>query len=451
MSSAADVLKNLKAARSKPAGFGFGQASSPAGCILLVEPNKNGDALAAMARKAPGVKSSCGGTALWDGAGAVFHCDKPLGGFEKAVEGWFRANKLSVKITLEKSQAEAGGKGGEKADEDDEPGNLLFARDTVEKRARQSKSKEMHFAFGLSKKGNLLALHPLRTGKTLFRMIKAENGASRPCWGKVGLEGALLTFTCEEKPIPGLKRHLRMLFQEWKLPYRVMALGPDGEEADDEAEEAGDIGAEGPGARAVEPDGLRKRLDALRAELKPIVAQNNEYSDDIREAYAAANAALVVGDLATSGAGLARLERLAADAKTSQGGTIIDRWKRIRPSWDLAVEGVDAQIGALQSALRKSGDQELGQVAEFGLNAISGNFRVRLTAAFMELDRAGDPVAFGKAAAAGVRLIRDFAKHLDSDPRIRVVDENPFQVRVSVKTTYIAALKKMERVLSAAG
>ena len=106
--------------------------------------------------------------------------------------------------------------------------------------------------------------------------------------------------------------------------------------------------------------------------------------------------------------------------------------------WRDASEAADAQIARLQQVLRGSDDSELGEIGEFGINAVTGNFRVPLMAALMGA-QAGNPQDAAKLAAA----IQRFRDHLDSDDRVEACDDNPFGVQVSLRGTLIPALDEL--------
>jgi hypothetical protein len=109
-------------------------------------------------------------------------------------------------------------------------------------------------------------------------------------------------------------------------------------------------------------------------------------------------------------------------------------------AWRAAVETVDAQIAALQAALRQTDDDELHEIAEFGLNAVTGNHKVRLMAALIGAERGNEA---DRAKLAGI--IGPFRAHLDSDDRVEACDENPFGVAMSVRATLIPALDALSR------
>ncbi len=112
--------------------------------------------------------------------------------------------------------------------------------------------------------------------------------------------------------------------------------------------------------------------------------------------------------------------------------------------WRTASEAVDKQIAALQRALKATDDDELHEIAEYGLNAVTGNFRVPLMAALAGAER-GDQRDLAKLAA----LIPGFRAHLQSDLRIEVCDENDFNTPVSIRATLLPALDQLARAAKA--
>jgi hypothetical protein len=134
------------------------------------------------------------------------------------------------------------------------------------------------------------------------------------------------------------------------------------------------------------------------------------------------------------------------DALGAGGG--VD-WGTVRNTWQIASDTVDRQITNLQDALRKTGDDTLEEIAEFGLNGLTGDHKVKLQAAMMQLGK-GDGNTQAKLAAATLALVRSFRAHLDSDERVLVCDENPFGVQVSLRATLGGALAQIETELQKA-
>ncbi len=118
-----------------------------------------------------------------------------------------------------------------------------------------------------------------------------------------------------------------------------------------------------------------------------------------------------------------------------------------RGAWSEAIEQVNGQISALQTALKASGDKELAAIGEYGLNGVTGNHAVRLTAALMDIG-AGPPTA--KNATAAISVIKPFRDHLASDERVTVCDDNPFGVAVAIRSTLVPALEALQKALEGA-
>jgi hypothetical protein len=132
---------------------------------------------------------------------------------------------------------------------------------------------------------------------------------------------------------------------------------------------------------------------------------------------------------------------LGTDGDASQGGHGLD-WPKLRAAFDDAVTTVDEQITALQTALKNSGDDTLEEIAEFGMNGITGDHRVKLMAAMFDIDRGGSE----SVRAAGpelVKLAEEFKAYLDTDERVEVCDDNPFGVPVSIRATLGGALGRL--------
>lgn len=117
-------------------------------------------------------------------------------------------------------------------------------------------------------------------------------------------------------------------------------------------------------------------------------------------------------------------------------------WAQARTAWQDATEDVDRQIEALTRRLRADPDPEMQDIAEFGLNALTGGHRVGLAAALVDADR--DP-----AAAARLRdAIDAFARHVATDERIAACDRCP-DLPISIATTVGAGLRALSAALPA--
>jgi hypothetical protein len=114
--------------------------------------------------------------------------------------------------------------------------------------------------------------------------------------------------------------------------------------------------------------------------------------------------------------------------------------------FDAAQHEVDSQITRLQQKLAGSKDPELRRIAEFGMNALTGNTRVKLQAALMEL-RGRLPQIDPSMTANVSRLAEQMVAYLTKDPKIRACDRNPFDVRVSIAATLGGAAQQLHETL----
>ena len=125
----------------------------------------------------------------------------------------------------------------------------------------------------------------------------------------------------------------------------------------------------------------------------------------------------------------------------------VKAWREAVASWRDASDVVDGQITALQSVLKGSGDSELEDIAEFGLNAVTGGFKVPLMAILQELNpSAPEPRMLGRAKS----IVAGFRGHLNTDERVLGCDENPFGVTMSVRATLGAALGSLDAAIQLA-
>jgi hypothetical protein len=121
-------------------------------------------------------------------------------------------------------------------------------------------------------------------------------------------------------------------------------------------------------------------------------------------------------------------------------------WSKARGVWQDASDTVDAQIARLQSVLKGSGDPDLERIAEYGLNALTGNHRVRLMAAVVDIDRAGG-VPGKDLVTNAAKQIGALERHIASDAVVKAVDNNPFKVDVSIAKTLSGATAELKGAL----
>jgi hypothetical protein len=132
------------------------------------------------------------------------------------------------------------------------------------------------------------------------------------------------------------------------------------------------------------------------------------------------------------------------------GLDVSDLWHAARKAFDAATASVDAQISALQHELRISEDYELEEVAEFGLNGLTGNTRVPLLASLLEAGD-GSKANLQSAAPKIAKAAQAFMSQLSSDARVAACDKNPFGIDVAIVATYQSAVVQLLDTVRAAG
>jgi hypothetical protein len=133
----------------------------------------------------------------------------------------------------------------------------------------------------------------------------------------------------------------------------------------------------------------------------------------------------------------------------SPPGDFRRQWQQAVQVWESASEEVNTQIDKLGQILRASDDKTLRDIAEFGLNAVTGNHLVPLRAALLDIARTGDAVPAGLREKTA-DLVNDFEDHLRKDQRVALTQANPFQVPVPIETRLVPALSALGKVLATA-
>jgi hypothetical protein len=120
---------------------------------------------------------------------------------------------------------------------------------------------------------------------------------------------------------------------------------------------------------------------------------------------------------------------------------------RGREIWRAAREKVGTEITALEQHLRAMPDPEMQRIATFGLNGATGKLSVGLLAALSEADGVPpeqQPTARKKARA----IVADYQTFLRESRLVRLLDENPFGVPVTIRATLGNALTEIDQALS---
>jgi hypothetical protein len=128
---------------------------------------------------------------------------------------------------------------------------------------------------------------------------------------------------------------------------------------------------------------------------------------------------------------------------------LTQRWQAACARWRAANDAVDEQITDLQKTLRATGDEELREIADFRLSAVTGGFRTGVMAALIEIGN-GDLAALRNHGAKTLNLLQGRHSQIEADKRVAACDSNPFGVLVAIRGTLGPALDDLAAVLEAA-
>jgi hypothetical protein len=195
-------------------------------------------------------------------------------------------------------------------------------------------------------------------------------------------------------------------------------------------------------------DQLQAAMERLAPGIKAAMAGHPELRAELFTASKSFVGLLRAADLSGAMHSLEDVVRLLKQAgpQTTQPAGGVD-FKKAREDWNNAMEVVDAQLEKLMQKLREEDDPDLGEIAEFGMNAVTNNHRVPLVVALMEVGP-GTPETLAKAGLKALAAVRAFRQHIDSDERVAACESNPFGVPVSIRATLGPALSGLEAALS---
>lgn len=282
--------------------------------------------------------------------------------------------------------------------------------------------------------------------------LKKEVGGTALFRGRLIAGDGGVVFELVKEPPPTLLAQLKKRLKvDAGLTFAIDVRVASDAEAEAPAGEAGEgTPPTAPPKVPPPPDGsaVAKRFNDLAAALKAALAAKGPNAARIQSLAVAVNGLLKNNDFAQAGKALDELEPLLK-AKPPQTPPPVVNLTAVLDDWQAASEEVDKQIAKLQRVLKSTGNEALVQIAEYGLNGVTGNHKVRLTAAALELRRAAGPAVPGLAAKA-LPVVAGFRAHLAGSEEVEVCDDNPFGVAVTIRETLGGALAQLEQALRAA-
>ena len=297
--------------------------------------------------------------------------------------------------------------------------------------------KKFFFAYGVGKRKDKKADGELAVSGKKPKKADVEEALDAckefmegVCWvGKGEKDGDTIYFQCKGKKLSQMVVTKMALSAKalTSKQYDFQVPSPEEEAradklADGESEETETEAEDGSTAGA----GLAAEWKSKLAEWTPAIKAAGKGPNAVEVAKLlaqATNLAKPDGDFAQAIARLAECHQLAtAETPPGKDGASAEVPAALHKQLLLALcrrgaaasDSVDKQIAACAVALRKKDDEDLSEIADMGLNALTGNFKVRLMALLLEAASAkgnalrqvaakGQPVAQGFLARASIR------------------------------------------------
>lgn len=306
-------------------------------------------------------------------------------------------------------------------------------------------------------------------GKAAMGVCQGGNGVLKLFVVKGGLtEGHLKfarIFISKQLKVKSVKKvELAEVADETKLP-----MVPDKDPKDSEKATAGALAGrvtalQGRLAKAGGSEAVTRKLDAANAAVKSDPDSAEDQLDEVDAAISVLEAARTVKDPKVLPAVQEKLKAWDLDGAEAlveaAGGKVGDvapdtkgppvgdgKLAAAKKTWETASAAVDKQLSDLQGVMRKHADEQVREIAEFGLTGVDGGIRAQLKTVLAEVEGAGDAGARKKATAAAQKVIAELGKHVGKDERVKVCDDNPFGAKVQIKETINAALKELATAL----
>ena len=194
---------------------------------------------------------------------------------------------------------------------------------------------------------------------------------------------------------------------------------------------------------------FQESLNETRRELEELSKTKPEPTEKLQELRYALAEKLYTGDDPFPEIGeevssdIAQLLKATEVNLTEAVSTFSEKaWSQVVASYQEALKAATTQLGSLKKALLSDGDPDLVPIASSGLDDILSRHEAGLKKALSDVEGADSdtrPELLGTAA----KLAGAFSDYLDSNKQIAVVDDNPFGVTVSIKTTLQPTLTQL--------
>lgn len=410
------------------------------------------------------------------------------------------AQLKKVRKDAQKTQAKddkAAGKAGEAEDseEDEEekgpalldPKRLLLQLTLC----RKNPARRVQFAFvdGKDKAPALVAMSPKQTGRKIFGLLCEEAGVKTGAFGSAWVDGTELMLQLD-KTMGGLAKKMRAPIKAcgfritkvvlWSADGTILEQDAAPEEAEGAA--AGSAQAAPPAAPAAAAAEMAAFTARLKTQMVGIAAAGASLEGKAARLLATeAGAQARQGDFAAAKLSLDKIDKLlarlatvpqagaakadaaaseSAAAKSAAAASVAAAaaaarsaaWKAAREHWQEANDSVNDQLNRLRAAILAAIPNEpeyadaLHEIADKGLNAMTGNQRVKLAASIQSVDD-GSSERMQAHGAKTLELITAFSSFLETSDQIDGCDANPWDVDVSIRDTLAPALQELASAL----
>lgn len=195
---------------------------------------------------------------------------------------------------------------------------------------------------------------------------------------------------------------------------------------------------------------LAASLRSLGPDLTQLTRAYPERKEEVDKLKAAIDLCLKSGKYDEGDQLVARLQKLVASlgsVEPAKAAEFREPWAMAKQVWEEAVADVRDQMVALQNGLMLSDDDELAEIGEFGLNAVTQDHLVPIRAAFMEIDAAGAD-RLKTAAKQLQNLVVEFRKHVSESPKVKACEKNPLEIPVAIGDTLEPGFDALENGLN---
>ena len=385
--------------------FGFVDGKDKQPAALALSPKMTARKIFARLQTATGVKTGAFGSAWIDGTVLMLQLDKPMGGLVKKIRGPVKA--CGFRIT----KAVLWNEDGTVFEQDEEPGDAPAMPESPPLPPAQAAAP-----------GEPAALNPSAEAfkARLTALVGRLQDAAPATAAAVKLKGSEAGVMARKQDFTAANALLDDAEKLLQAPARPTVGTADAADA-----------------------AFKVRLTALLPGIQAAKAAGHPALGDITNKIGEAGMLARKKDFAPAHALIDEVDTLLAPTKP----TALPASLRVAvQAWRDANELVDGQIAALQGALRATGDKEMAEIAEFGMNGLTGNFKVRLMAALPGLRSAEGP-ALQAAAAKTLPLVMGIHRHLQQEPRVEACENNPFGVMVTIEATLGGALQDLAEAL----